>query len=174
MGIHDYQTALNQFSLANLMMLMGDYQAAQPNLERSVALRQQLVDGETTLAAPYIRLGELQIIAGAFAAAERYLEQSRSVLERPSNKENINWGWLFAKQGNLYRLQGEFVEAEAHLQRALLHFAERPPQYFGNLEVLNQLADLYLQTAVSPTHIDFIRLQNSFGPEDIEPNRVEK
>lgn len=145
-GIDNYQTAMNQFGLANLMILMGDYQAALPILERSIALRKKLPNGEIILVGPYIRWGELQMIGGQLAEAQTCFEQTLAILNIQPDKPNINWGWLLAKLGQLHRLKGDFAAAETFLQRALLRFAEQPPSYFGNIDVLNQLADLYLQT----------------------------
>jgi tetratricopeptide (TPR) repeat protein len=147
LGLENFQTARNWFTLANLMILMGDYQAAQPALARSIALRKNLPDGEVTLAGLYIRLGELQMFAGYWTEAQNYLEQSLAILNRPSQKESINWGWLFVKQGQLHHLKGKFAEAEVLFRQALAYFKkkERPPHYFGNIDVFNQLADLYFQ-----------------------------
>jgi DNA-binding SARP family transcriptional activator/Tfp pilus assembly protein PilF len=151
LDLENFQTAGNWFTLANLMILMGDYQAAQPALARSIALRKNLPDGEVTLAGLYIRLGELQMIAGYWTEAQNYLDQSLAILNRPSQKESINWGWLFVKQGQLHHLKGKFAEAEVLFQQALAYFKrkERPLHYFGNIDAFNQLADLYFQTGQS-------------------------
>lgn len=145
-GPEHYRTTVTLFRWAIITILMGHYQAAQPALERALAVRQKLPDGKAGTSGLTIRLGEVHMIAGRWVEAQTYLDQSLSILQKQPDKENVNWGWVFAIQGHLNRLKGEFVEAEAVLLHALSLFEQRPPHYFGNLETLNQLADLYLQT----------------------------
>lgn len=146
LGLDHYKTNITLFQWAILMILMGHYQAAQPTLERILAERQKLPDSELTTIGVQIRLGELQMIAGHLAEAQTYFDQSLSILNMQPDKPNVNWGWVFVKLGQLNLLKGKFAEAEVFLQRALPHFEQQPPHYFGNIDVLNQLADLYLQT----------------------------
>ncbi|MCB8965771.1 MAG: tetratricopeptide repeat protein [Ardenticatenaceae bacterium] len=169
-GPEHYRTTVTLFRWAIGLILMGHYQAAQPALQRALAVRQKLPDGEVGTIGLLIRLGELHMIAEHLAEAETCLNQALSILETHSDEDNINWGWVYAKLGQLRGRKGAAAEAETLLQRALSFFKQQPPFYFGNIETFNQLADIYLQTgqlATAKKVVDeaLVLCQENFGKE---------
>jgi tetratricopeptide (TPR) repeat protein/predicted Ser/Thr protein kinase len=124
---------------------LGEYDAAEPHLERALELRRDILgeqDRDTLRSMG--TLGAVYQKHGFYEKAEPLLVRALDLFRRLLSKEDYDTVVCMSDLGELYQAQGRFGEAEPLLSEALeISRRELGPEHPATLVHLNNLALLY-------------------------------
>ena len=142
-----YQTVNRLRAEAAQLMNAGDYDAATPLLERSLAMSEQLAEpvrteyvvlGLKMLVLPYARRRDYTRVLGCY---QRVVEET----EKTKGPNDPAVAWALDDLGQFYNASGEHARAEPAFRRAMAIYEGAGPAHAISLgRVMNNLASLYL------------------------------
>jgi CHAT domain-containing protein/F0F1-type ATP synthase beta subunit len=122
----------------------GQYTAAIPLAERTLALREKVLGKEHLLVATSLnRLGLLYEHMGNYSQAEPLLQRSLAIREKVLGKEHPDVAQSLNNLAELYRDMGNYSQAEPLYQRSLAILEKVPGKEYPYAISLNNLALLY-------------------------------
>ena len=127
------------------LLNQGQYAAAMPFAERSLAIREKVLGKEhPDVAQSLNNLARLYLEMGNYSRAEPLFQRSLAIREKVLSKEHPDVATSLNNLALLYRRQGNYSQAEPLFQRSLAILEKvLGPEHPHVAGSLNNLADLY-------------------------------
>lgn len=143
--IHSEQSASLMYKIGSYLLARSDYNQSIDFLQRSLAMREQLLPlDHPDIARSLMLLGALLRRTNDYDQATLCLQRALTIQEKVLDANHPDISWTLNTFGALLRYQRKFKQAEVYLKRALAIEKANHGQKSGNiLIVLNTIGALY-------------------------------
>ncbi len=131
-------------TIGRVYLSLGLTAEARPQLEKALAMREQLFPGDhESKASSLAALGNLELASGHMDVAQRHYEEALAMNERLHGKRNVAVAASLEALGKLLKEKGDFKDAETKLQESLELFTQiEGPKSPRASSVMNEIAQL--------------------------------